>query len=52
MEFQLFEIDEDGYFIPLELNPVKKKEKKSAKTSGNPQIPMQKMSKNGKNIEE
>lgn len=31
MEFQLFEIDEDGYFIPLELNPVKKKEKKSAK---------------------
>ena len=25
MEFQLFEIDEDGYFIPLELNPVKKK---------------------------
>ena len=30
MEFQLFEIDEDGYFIPLELNPVKKKEKKKS----------------------
>lgn len=32
IEFQLFEVDEDEYFTPLELNPMKKREQKSAKS--------------------
>ena len=33
-EFQLFNLEEDGFFSPEELNPVKKKEKETAKNAG------------------
>lgn len=32
-EYQLFKLEEDGFFSPEELNPVKKKEKKTAKSN-------------------
>ena len=38
LEYDLFELDEDGYFMPKELNPLLKKSR----------IPKQKMTKNSK----
>ena len=31
-EYGLFELEEDGYFMPKELNPLRKKDEKTEKT--------------------
>ena len=47
-EYGLFELEEDGYFTPKELNPHAKKTKKRQKRGRQSRIPRQKMTKNGK----
>ena len=48
LEYDLFELDEDGYFMPKELNPLHKKDEKTEKTTQESRIPKQKMTKNSK----
>lgn len=47
-EYGLFELEEDGYFTPKELNPPRKNDEKTAKRGRQSRIPRQKMTKNGK----
>lgn len=48
LEYDLFELDEDGYFMPKELNPLHKKGEKRKKLLRKSRIPKQKMTKNSK----
>ncbi len=48
LEYDLFELDEDGYFMPKELNPLHKKAKKQKKLRRKAGFQKQKMTKNSK----